>query len=230
VERDSVALWWYNRVSRPAFDLDSFADPWFDEFREVYAGLNRDVWVLDLTADLGIPVAAAVSRRVDKPAEDVLMAFGAHLDPRLAVQRALAEMNQFLPAVIDVKADGTGYAFPDEVQQEWWRFAKLADHGYLAPRGAPRSHAGTHPDLSGEDLLDDIRLVRHIVESRGMEVLVLDQTRPDIELPVYKVMVPGLRHFWARFGPGRLYDVPVEVGWLDEPTPEDDLNPIPMFL
>jgi oxazoline/thiazoline synthase len=230
VERDSVALWWYNRIRRPAFDLDSFADPWFDEFREVYAGLRREVWVLDLTADLGIPVAAAVSRRTDKPAEDILMAFGAHFEPRLAVQRALAELNQFLPAVIDVRPDGTGYAFPDEVQQDWWRNARLADHQYLAPAQLAASHAGTHRDLSSDDLLDDIRLAQRIVESRGMEVLVLNQTRPDIELPVYKVMVPGLRHFWARFGLGRLYDVPVDLGWLDEPTPERALNPIPMFL
>jgi len=42
-----------------------------------------------------------------------------------------------------------------------------------------------------------------------MEFLVLDQTRPDIALPVVKVIVPGLRHFWPRFGPGRLYEIPV---------------------
>ena len=29
VERDSVALWWYNRVRRPAVDLDSFDEPYF---------------------------------------------------------------------------------------------------------------------------------------------------------------------------------------------------------
>src|SRR5690606_30411941 len=30
-----------------------------------------------------------------------------------------------------------------------------------------------------------------------------------IGMPAVKVIVPGLRHFWARFAPGRLYDVPV---------------------
>ena len=35
-----------------------------------------------------------------------------------------------------------------------------------------------------------------------MEMLVLDQTRPEIGLPVAKVIVPGMRHFWARFAPG----------------------------
>ena len=63
-----------------------------------------------------------------------------------------------------------------------------------------------------------------------MEMLVLEQTRPDIALPVVKVIVPGLRHFWARFAPGRLYEVPVTLGWRDRPLAEDQLNPIPVFF
>jgi ribosomal protein S12 methylthiotransferase accessory factor len=42
--------------------------------------------------------------------------------------------------------------------------------------------------------------------------------------------VPGLRHFWPRFAPGRLYDVPVRLGWIARPLAEDELNPIAMFL
>ncbi len=63
-----------------------------------------------------------------------------------------------------------------------------------------------------------------------MEVLLLDQTQPDLRLPVVRVIVPGLRHFWPRFAPGRLYDVPVELGRLAAPTPYDDLNPVPLFV
>jgi ribosomal protein S12 methylthiotransferase accessory factor len=63
-----------------------------------------------------------------------------------------------------------------------------------------------------------------------MEILVLDQTRPDLGMPVAKVIVPGLRHFWARFAPGRLYDVPVQMRWLEKPRMEEELNPIPMIL
>ncbi|XNR94871.1 YcaO-like family protein [Streptomyces sp. R-74717] len=61
-------------------------------------------------------------------------------------------------------------------------------------------------------------------------MLVLDQTRPDIALPVVKVMVPGLRSFWPQFAPGRLYDAPVSLGWVTAETPEAELNPVSMFL
>ena len=63
-----------------------------------------------------------------------------------------------------------------------------------------------------------------------METLVLDQTRPDVGLAVVKVFVPGLRHFWPRFGEGRLYDVPVRLGWLTHTLEETELNPVPIYL
>jgi ribosomal protein S12 methylthiotransferase accessory factor YcaO len=80
------------------------------------------------------------------------------------------------------------------------------------------------------DLMQDILWCQRAVENKGMEMLVLDQTRPDVKMPVVKVIVPGLRHFWARFAPGRLYDVPVEMGWLPKALAESELNPIPIFF
>jgi ribosomal protein S12 methylthiotransferase accessory factor len=47
---------------------------------------------------------------------------------------------------------------------------------------------------------------------------------------VARVVVPGLRHFWRRLAPGRLYDVPVELGWLATPLTEDQLNPVSCFI
>lgn len=81
-----------------------------------------------------------------------------------------------------------------------------------------------------DDILDDVLSCQRLVEAHGMEMLVLDQTRPDIRMPVAKVIVPGMRHFWRRLAPGRLYDVPVAMGWLDAPLSEEELNPYPMFL
>jgi ribosomal protein S12 methylthiotransferase accessory factor len=81
-----------------------------------------------------------------------------------------------------------------------------------------------------DDVMEDVRACQALVERAGMEMLVLDQTRPEVGLPVAKVIVPGLRHFWTRFAPGRLYAVPVRLGWLSVPLTEEELNPVPMFL
>ena len=79
------------------------------------------------------------------------------------------------------------------------------------------------------DTREDVESCRLLVEARGMEFLVLDQTRPDIGMPVVRVIVPGMRHFWARFAPGRLYDVPVSMGRRERPLAEADLNPAPVI-
>jgi ribosomal protein S12 methylthiotransferase accessory factor len=231
VERDSVALWWYNRLRRPAVDLDSLDEPWTDTMRTEYARLHRDLWVLDLTADLGIPAVVALSRRVDKPAEDIIVGFGAHHDARIAVLRAISELNQFLPSVAFATADDAGYRQLDPGVNEWWHTARVADLPYLAPDPTvPATRVSSLTLPTSDDLGVDLAACRDLVRANGMELLALDMTRPDIGLPVVKVLVPGLRHFWSRYAPGRLYDVPVRLGWLPAPLAEDELNPIPMFV
>ena len=63
-----------------------------------------------------------------------------------------------------------------------------------------------------------------------MDLLVLDQTRPDIGLNVVKVIVPQLCHFWRRLGKERLYDLPVKMGWLPRRLTEGELNPFSVFF
>ncbi|RNI21116.1 TOMM precursor leader peptide-binding protein [Flexivirga caeni] len=232
VERDATAIWWYNRLRRPRVDLDSFDNPYFGHWQRQYRALHRDAWVLDLTTDLGIPTVVAVSYRTDKPAQDILFALGSHFDLSVAIGRALSEMNQFIGPVAHLPADGSGsYTFSDQAQVDFWKHETIERNPYLVPDpDLPATRAGDYVDVSTDDLAQDVDLARRIVERHGMELLVLDQTRIDIGLPVARVMVPGLRHFWPRYAPGRLYDVPVQLGWADRPTDEAELNPIGVFI
>jgi ribosomal protein S12 methylthiotransferase accessory factor len=230
VERDAVALWWYNRTRQPAVDLDAFATPWLDQMLETYRLLHRHVWALDLTSDFGVPVFAALSRRTDKAAQDIMLGFGAHLDPAVALSRALTEMNQMLPPIADVTEAGD-YQLNDPDLVRWWSRETVQSQPWLLSDPGHRPVGpGSFAAVRNADLLADIQAVTGRLEAQGLEVLVLDQTRPDIGLPVVKVVVPGLRHFWARFAPGRLFDVPVRLGRTERPTQYQELNPIPVFL
>lgn len=229
VERDSAALWWYSRLSRPGVDLKSFADPYFDQLIAHSNQSNRKFWALDLTMDLAIPAFALISHYPNADREEICIGLGAHFDPLIALQRAVTEMHQM--EWVGRKKNQTDTWQKNWIFRNWFEKAKLADHPYLQPNASlPFKKKSDYPYAPADDLREDVLRCQQRVEAKGLEMLVLDQTRPDIGLPVVRVVIPGLRHFWNRFAAGRLYDIPVQLGFLNKPLTEKDLNPIPFFL
>ncbi len=229
-ERDAFGIWWYNRLQLPAVDLESFEDEYLASAADYYARYERELWMLDVTSDIGIPTFVALSRRPDAETEDIIYGAGSHADPRLAALRAICELNQCLTWLPRPGSRDGRPMIDDPLALWWWKTARLADCAWLAPAAeAPPRTAARYQVTESTDSRDDVDHCRALVEARGMEFLVLDQTRPDIGMPVVRVIVPGMRHFWARFAPGRLYDVPVSMGYRKRPLAEADLNPAPVI-
>ncbi|MEH2335250.1 TOMM precursor leader peptide-binding protein [Nostoc sp.] len=227
VERDSVAIWWYNRLSRPSVDFASFNEPYLLDLQNWYRSQQRELWVLDLTTDVKIPAFAAVSRYIGGGDERIIAGYGAHFDPKIAILRAVTEVNQ-----IGFAVDQQDYSTPsDSALYHWFTQATLANQPYLAPCSQQSTKLYTdYPQQWSDDIHQDVLTCVETARQVGLEMLVLNQTRPDIGLPVVKAIAPGLRHFWSRFGAGRLYDVPVKLGWLTTPLTEDQMNPMPMVF
>ncbi|QTO22392.1 TOMM precursor leader peptide-binding protein [Burkholderia seminalis] len=215
IERDAVAIWWYNRIARPGIEFSSFDDPYFDALVREYATLGWRLWALDITADLGVPTVAALAENPQDGRFSI--GFGCHPDGAIAVNRALTEVNQLL----DVAADA-----PDP-----WDRGKLADTGFLYPAAdLPRTSRSTWQPIGAASLPAAIAQGVGRIVAAGMDVLVVDKTRPDLGLSVVQVIAPGLCHFWPRFGAQRLYSVPVRLGWRGQPSRETELNEALLFL
>ncbi len=225
VERDSIALWWYNRVRRPQLDLDQVDDGYLQAVRREYAARGRSLWVLDVTTDLGICSLVAVSARTGGGPPMLIQGYGCHLDPAVALSRAVTELTQMLALV--EQADGDFDGDPDNAA--WYAQDSTAGLEYLLPDlAAPARSLADLPRFDSDDVVADVRWCAGLMARHGMDLLVVDQTRPDLGVAAAKVVVPGLRHFWSRYAPGRLYDTPVALGWLDRPLTEDRLNPMPI--
>ena len=230
VERDAFAIWWYNRLGMPAVDPCTFDDPYLVDAAAVYARYGREMWMLDITSDLGIPTFVALSRRVDADSEDIIYGAGTHADPRLAALRAVCELNQCLTWLPRPEGRDGRPMIDDPMVLSWWRTASLAGCPWLAPAADAAPGRALEPSFAeSADTRDDVESCRALIEAKGMEFLVLNQTRPDIGMPVVRVIVPGMRHFWERFAPGRLYEVPVSQGYRDDPPGEADLNTAPVL-
>lgn len=231
VERDSVSIWWYNRLQRPALDLDSFHDSYFDALREYYAALGRELWVLDLTTDSTIPTYAAISRNVGREDEMLTFGYGTHFDVRIALSRALTEMNQSLYLMESGRMAERARSDREQFMKDWNRAGRLEHLPYLAPdQSVPAKTRSSYSEWYREDILDDLERCFDITRNLGLEFLVNDVTRPDVGMSVVKVIVPGFRHIRARFAPGRLYDVPVKLGWIPQPISESEMNPVTMWM
>ncbi len=231
VERDAVAIWWYNRTRHAPVAVESFDDPYLDAVIEHYDGLDRDAWVLDVTSDLGIPVFVAISAR-RHGAPEIIFGFGAHFDPAIALRRCITEMNQLLATVVQPDERRTGQLRGGhEAALDWWREGTLSNNQHLLP-DAERAPL-TMRDWAYEpttDILIDVDSCCEVARQHGLRVFVHDMSRADLGIAVAKVIVPGLRHFWRRLAPGRLYDVPVAEGLLASCASEEDLNPVSLFV
>jgi oxazoline/thiazoline synthase len=219
VERDSYAIWWYNRLQRPEVDLSQFDDPYVRDLQIQLAETGRRLWVLDVTNDIGIPSFVAVSHWVNGSQEQIEFGSGAHFDTRIAMLRAMTELNQFMSIGL-VGCRSAGKLWSETGPNE----LRLRDQPYLVPSGIVQPEFGSN--FSHLDSREQVMTCMHLAERVGLDFLVLEQTRPDVEVPVVRVIVPGLRHFYRRFSPGRLYEVPVKLGWRDWPLTEGELNPL----
>jgi oxazoline/thiazoline synthase len=218
VERDAYAIWWYNRLRMPEVDLNQFDDAYITDLKSQLGAAGRKLWVLDVTSDLGVPTYVAILHWMQDGKENIEFGSGAHFDPRISMLRALTELNQFLS--IGLMGGGSG----EKSSLDGDTPLRLEDHPFLLPSGKPSVTSDAGSKVALDNTRDQVLACVDIARRAGLDFLVLDQTRPDIETPVVRVIVPGLRHFYIRFAPGRLYDVPVKLGYLDQPLTENEFT------
>ena len=207
VERDSLSIWWDNRLCRPGWDPERLENPQLLECREALWRAGRDLHLLDITTDLEIPSCVAVAARHD--GSEPYFAAAADLDPSTAAARAAAELAYLL--WIGPQLAG-GYL-------HWVRSTNVREHPYLEAKQSALPPARRHS--IGTDRLNWCvdRLLR-----AGLEPGVVDLTRPEIGVPAVRAIVPGLRHPWGRRAEGRLNQVPIRLGWLSSPRTERQFN------
>lgn len=210
IERDAAAIWWYNRLRRP--ELEVTTPGTLQGVQDWFANRGRRIWILDLTSDWRVPVAAAVSARQD--GSRILYATAAALTSADAALKAVQELVQLLYSETRLGAC---------IKQHWLQSQTLQEHEWLLPDSESLRVDGLIENPTLEVLLSRAR-------KKGLQVLSVDLSRAETAMRVLKVCVPGMRSSSRRLGPGRLYVLPVEMGWVAGPAEEEELNPWPFVL
>ncbi len=59
-------------------------------------------------------------------------------------------------------------------------------------------HFGEVRSIPNQDILEDIHCMINALRLRGLDrVIVVDLTKPELDMPVVKVVVPGLADYWT---------------------------------
>lgn len=212
IERDAVAIWWYNRIQRPGFDLESFSDPISEEIK-VSLEADWDYWLLDITTDFEIPCLVAVG--MHRIHGHFRFGFAAHFNVQIAAERALTELYQLVVV---------------GRQQAQNRFDQLGTVPFLIPKKGPASSAQSFPIPNFNTIDECIAACIDRSKACGFDTFYLDTTSEASPLHTVKVIQPGLCFFWPEFGNPRLYRMPYDMGWTADICTEKDLNPISLFV
>ncbi len=195
VERDALAVWMARPLRQRAgclLDLTSIDNPGCRALLERYAAVDIAALVWDITTDLGIAAFLCEIRDPAPGDPQALRRFhgsGCHADRGIALSRALTEAAQtrltYIAGIRDDLSPEEYRAAPDDDIRE-----ALLDA--LAREVEPRSFAAA-PSAAADDLTDDLRwALGRLAAARIARVVAVDLTRPEFDIPVVRLVIPGL--------------------------------------
>jgi thioglycine synthase len=125
--------------------------------------------------------------------------YGAHPDARIALIRAITEVSQTRAANIQGARDDLKrikYKERDEIYKRKWPFmpsSSLTEGQSREDNLKNFFEIGTNVN---RDILEDIKIILSILKEAGVrKVIIVNLTNPDAEIPVVRVIVPGLETF-----------------------------------
>lgn len=188
IERDAWSLAEVTRDMGPL--VTGVHHPEAVEMLKKFSAAGVSVTVRDLTSDIGVPtIAAAADDTVLKDPGLLTLGMGTHTNPRIALIRALTEVAQSrLTQIHGAREDTTtadlrrkmGYDRMKRMNRRWYEGKEEIEFASL-------------PFCDHDDFLDEIRYLTGRLTEQGLErVIVVDLTRPEVGVPVVRVIVPGL--------------------------------------
>lgn len=195
VERDAVALWIAQPLRRRAacaLDLASVDGPDCRALLARYEAAGIAVRVWNVTTDIAIAAFLCEIRDLspgDPRRPSRFHGSGCHADRSVALTRALTEAAQtrltYIAGIRDDLSPAEYQAAPgDEIRDA------LLDA--LARETAPGAFAAA-PNFAADDLAEDLRWALGRLAATGIDrVVAVDLTRPDLLIPVVRLVIPGL--------------------------------------
>jgi ribosomal protein S12 methylthiotransferase accessory factor len=225
IERDAASLWWMGGRRGKAIPLNQ---PGMAETVRLSAALrqeasDREIWVLDITTDIGIPVVVALS--CDRDGRRLAYGLASRLSIGEAMHAALVELCQTELAVLlaEIKRTELGESalpaaerlhlerrsvidasrcallYPDGVRLG----SEALETGALEAEGRETEAAAAKVELHA---------ILGALSRSEIEIALVELTRPEFDIPVVRAVAPALQLMPAGFLTDRLRRTTAEFG------------------
>lgn len=191
VERDAWSIFEALRQPKMEVNCENTENPLIRDVMSKFQKAGVSVKLVDLTADVEIPTMAAVSDdTVLKDPALLTLGVGTHLDPEVAAIRALTEVAQSRATQIHgTREDTTRAVFMRKAGYE--RMKRINKHWFGESQGI--IHISDIKNRAKKSFKDDIETSLKLLGKCGFdEVLYADLTRSEIQIPVVRVVIPGM--------------------------------------
>ena len=191
IERDATSLWHQldrRRREQTRIDLETIDDPTCQDLLARLEGAGLSVGVWDATTDVGVASFQCVIFDQHRDGAHAGVGAGCHPTRTIAVLRALTEAAQIrLTYITGSRDDLSPHEFTRATLRSRLRILEqqMKDASLRDFRDVPNQE---FPTLE-QDL---VWLLERLSAANVTEVVAVDLTRPELGLPVVKVVIPGL--------------------------------------
>ena len=191
IERDAWSIFELTHKNSAQIDLNSINSEIITQILSKYQENGINIKLMDLTADVNVPtIAASADDTVLKDAGLLSLGIGTHLNPEIAILRALTEVAQSRATQIQGAREDTVRA--DFARKAGYERMKRINSYYFEDEDDKISFSDIK-DKSTNSINQDIEIVKDELKENGLDkVLYTNLTRPELGVSVVRVVIPTM--------------------------------------
>ena len=191
IERDAWSIFELTHKNYAQIDLDSIESKLVNDVIGKFESEGIKIKLMDFTADIDIPtIAASADDTVTKDAGLLTLGMGTHLDPEVAILRALTEVAQSRATQINGAREDTVRA--DFAREAGYERMKRINKYYFIEEDE-KIKLSDIENKSTSSITKDIEIVKDELMANDIEkILYVDLTRPELDVSVVRVVIPEM--------------------------------------
>ena len=191
IERDAWSIFELTHKNYSQINIDSIESELIKEIIDKFESQGIKIKLMDFTADINIPtIAASADDTVTRDAGLLTLGIGTHLDPEVAILRALTEVAQSRATQINGAREDTVRA--DFAREAGYERMKRINKYYFRQE-EEQINLSDIENKSTNSIDEDIDIVKEkLIANDIKHVLYTNLTRPEVDVSVVRVIIPEM--------------------------------------